>query len=204
MSTARPDEPPTAVTTSIYLAEFQALRAEILDRSNGQRQVLSLAIIAVGTLFAASVQSANAEQSALLLLGYPILALFLASGWGHHDRRIVQIGRYIHSHIEEALGKDANGQYYLGWEHHPLPGALEYVTARGIFVGTQLFAIVVSATYARVDVLAGAVVDGRVLPATNPVTMGLLAVSLLSVVLTIPASQRQPRDGHGDGKARRA
>src|SRR5262245_10378362 len=93
----------------IRLVEYQVLRAEILNRLEGQRLFLSLAIIALGTLFIVSIQSTDSSVGALLMLGYPILCLFLAIGWGHHDRRIAQIGLYIKNRIEEPLRKNPSG-----------------------------------------------------------------------------------------------
>src|SRR5579859_4948694 len=92
--------------TTIHLAEYQALRAEILNRFNVQHQLFSLAIIAAGTIFVASIQNPNPTVGAILILGYPVLSLFLAAGWGHQDRRVWQAGTYIRERIETALGTE--------------------------------------------------------------------------------------------------
>jgi hypothetical protein len=90
----------------IWLAEYRALREEILSKMESQRQYISLVVIAVGTIFVASVQSLTTSRStgAILMLGYPLVSFFLAAGWGHNERRIGNIGKFIRDHIENNLG----------------------------------------------------------------------------------------------------
>lgn len=176
-------------STTIRLTEYQALRAEILKRFDIQHQLLSLAVIAAGTLFVAGIQYANPTVGALIILGYPVLSLFLAAGWGHHDRRVWQAATYIRERIEPKVGVDR-----LGWEHfHPAssvgPG-LQFLAARGVFIGTQVFAILVGAFLARLDTLASTVLAGSALPVTEVGVLVFLVVGVGSVVLTIFALGR--------------
>jgi hypothetical protein len=90
--------------TYVQLEEYRVLRDEILSRLESQRQFISLAVIAVGTIFLASAQNPNKTAGAIVILGYPLLSFFFASGWGHNDLRIRQIGEYIKQHIEKNLG----------------------------------------------------------------------------------------------------
>ena len=120
------------------LAEYEALRAEILKRTEIQHQLISLALIATGTFL--TIGSATAT------LAYPILAIFLAAAWIQSDVRIGQLGAYIKKRIEERLfGSN------LGWEHfytslHDMPrlGSLAHLASRGVFVGTQILTVFVS------------------------------------------------------------
>ncbi|HEY7832691.1 MAG TPA: hypothetical protein VIG30_03895 [Ktedonobacterales bacterium] len=177
------DQVSQSESTTIRLAEYQALRAEILNRFNIQHQLFALAIIAAGTIFVASVQNPNPTVGAILILGYPVLALFLAAGWGHQDRRVWQAATYIRERIEPALGTER-----MGWEHfHPPsrtgPG-LYLLASRGIFLGTEIFAIVVGASLARIDLIASAALSGEAIPVNAVGVVALLIVAVVSVPFT--------------------
>jgi hypothetical protein len=125
-------------SSGFLLAEYGALRAEILKRTDIQHQLLSLSLIALGTFI-----TIGFESSATLLLVYPILAMFLAASWSHHDIRIAQLGDFIQRHHEEKfLGEQG------GWEHfHPSSAAGKIVgsriglASRGILIGSQILAV---------------------------------------------------------------
>ncbi len=95
-------------TVRFPLAEYAALRDEILKRMEHQHLTLSLGVIAPGTLFAAGIQG----KSGLVILVYPVLALFLAISWASANRQIEQIGAYIKERIETRA--EPSGQ---GWQH---------------------------------------------------------------------------------------
>src|SRR5690348_4312225 len=113
MSDATPcGDPPMSdeQEATVRLAEYATLRAEILKRFEVHFQLVSLAIVAAGTLLFAGVQSADRRVGAVLVLSYPFLAFLLAAVWGHSDRRIGQLGAYIRERIEPVFGKDASGR----------------------------------------------------------------------------------------------
>ena len=130
--------PPPQGTPDFLLAEYSALRDEILKRSEIQHQLVSLSLIATGTFLTIGSTTAT--------LAYPILATFLAAAWAQNDFRIRQMGMYIKKRIEEKLlGSN------LGWEHvHASSpsianlGSLSLFASRGIFVGTQILTVLIS------------------------------------------------------------
>lgn len=96
------DEPP------LGSAEFGALRTEILQRAQFQQQLVSLSVVIAGTLLTVFFQF---KAPSLVLLTYPVLALFLALEWSFNNTRIRQIGRYIRTEVEDAWAGP-------GWENH--------------------------------------------------------------------------------------
>ncbi len=84
------------------LAEYDALRAEVLQRTDAQSRVIWLTIAALGALLTVAFQS---KELALSFL-YPLLAIFLAASWAHDDYRTRQKAIYIRLRIEERLGYD--------------------------------------------------------------------------------------------------
>jgi 8-oxo-dGTP diphosphatase len=78
------------------LAEFSALRDEILWRMQTRNQMLIFTLGAAGTLFTFGMT----REDPLILLIYPILAFLLSLAWMKHDLRIGEIGEYIRTKIE--------------------------------------------------------------------------------------------------------
>jgi hypothetical protein len=128
-----------AVDSSEFdLAEYAALRAEILKRTDIQHQLLSLSLIAFGTFVTVGL-----ERSSTLLLVYPILAMFLAASWSHHDIRIAQLGDFIRRHHEAKFSGEQGG-----WEHFHTSsvagrtvGSRVGLASRGILIGSQVLAV---------------------------------------------------------------
>ncbi|HEX8598029.1 MAG TPA: hypothetical protein VF952_05875 [Chloroflexia bacterium] len=129
---------------SFLMSEYSALREETLKRIEIQHQLLTLTLVAIGTFLGFG------STTALLL--YPTLAFFLAAAWAQNIIRVKQIGEYIKTHIEEMF---LDGS--LGWQHNrgttTLPagrwlkvsgGSLSLLAGRGVFLGTQAVALIVS------------------------------------------------------------
>ncbi|HEY0071891.1 MAG TPA: hypothetical protein VGE04_18170 [Chloroflexia bacterium] len=163
--TTNTDDP----ATSMLLAEYAALRQEMTMRLEMQHQILAVALVAVGTF----IQFGNSTS----ILFYPILGLFLASAWAEDGLRIRRTAAYIKDGIEERLLPPGEG-----WQHVNARfavgrgGGLSHLTARGIFVGTQLTAIVVAllkTVWTELDI-------------------GLLVVNVPVLYITISMLRHQP------------
>ena len=98
-----------AAAASLLIAQYQALRDEILEKMRRNGQILSLTVLALGTLIAAGVQFHNAA----LVLIYPIVAASLAYMWVAEDQGIKDVGSYIRDKIEGPLSTLG----YEYWEH---------------------------------------------------------------------------------------
>jgi hypothetical protein len=134
---------------AFLLAEYAALRAELLKRIELQHQVISLTLIVFGTMLSFGLQ----VRSSSIVLLYPVLALFLAASWAHNGRAIRDMVIYIKDQVEAAVGGNN-----FGWEHRARPhrrllGRLDFLSARGIFAGTALLATLVAIPLARVDAI---------------------------------------------------
>jgi hypothetical protein len=69
----KPKDTITNESLSLIIAEYNAMREEILKLVENQHQILSLSLIAPGTILAIGFQTRNAS----IMYLYPILALFL-------------------------------------------------------------------------------------------------------------------------------
>lgn len=125
-------------SSGFHLAEYGALRAEILKRTDIQHQLLSLSLIALGTFVTIGL-----ESSATLLLVYPILAMFLAASWSHHDIRIAQLGHFIRSHHEANFFGEKGGweQFHPSSAEAKTVGSRIGLASRGILIGSQILAV---------------------------------------------------------------
>lgn len=165
-----PDSP-----TGFLLTEYNALRDEILKRTDIQHQLISITLVAFGALISLGLQN-----SPTALLAYPLLALFLTVVWSYNDIRIRQLGIYIRDRIESRLAGVGEG-----WEHtissdvvSRLVGSRIILATRGIFWGTELLAV---GLY-LVDRLGGVLPRGDVV---------LLLLDLVAIGFTIAILQRQ-------------
>ena len=141
----------TPEAVSIVLAEYAALRDEIIKNQELQHQFISFALIAFTTVIAFGFQTRNAT----LPLLYPILAMFLAIAWANQDRSTMLIAAYIRNRIESNV--DDN----MGWEHFAyeyyskaekkVSSSLQILAMRGIFVVTGLLAMLSSLSIAPFD-----------------------------------------------------
>ncbi|WP_250030162.1 hypothetical protein [Paractinoplanes maris] len=90
------------------LAEFTALRAEIVARQNIQQGLLSLQLTAAGALFSLALSGAG-RSAALLIL--PLITYMLAGRHVSHSYACQSIGTYIRTKLS------ARVRGGLGWEH---------------------------------------------------------------------------------------
>ena len=93
--------------------EYQALRGEILKRTELQHQLISIALVAFGSLLALGFGKDGSPQATL---AYPLLTVALAAAWSQHDIRIRQMGAYIKDSIEpQLLGTGKGWEHFLEW-----------------------------------------------------------------------------------------
>ena len=168
---------PKAQSTEIdpkefYLSEYASLREEMLKRIELQHQIITLALVAVGTFITIGT---HPNSDALILLIYPIFASFLAVGWYQHNLRIKRIGDYIREKIESKVLAG-------GWEQHrtnitaKIKVSATVISASGTFAGTQLLTIVLA-------------IPKLVF---SEIELWLLLADGLAIVLTILAVRRRP------------
>lgn len=79
---------------ALDLAQYQALRQEILDRTKTQNQLASLALVGLGTLLAVATKTER-SSGFLILLAYPFLVTFLAIGWTGNRGSIEGLASFI-------------------------------------------------------------------------------------------------------------
>jgi hypothetical protein len=139
--------------------EYQVLRGEILKRTELQHQLISIALLAFGSLLALGFGKDGSPQATL---AYPLLTVALAAAWSQHDIRIRQIGEYIRDNIEpQCLGPGK------GWEHFLLKSGAENLrvgkraqwSTRVILFITPVLAVVLARFKIR-TVIPTDVIDG--------------------------------------------
>jgi len=117
------------------LAEYSALRDEILKRIELQNQILNLALIIAGTAISVRFQFSNGP---IMLLIYPPIALVLSAGWEQNNLRIRQIGAYIRERTERLSSSGGWERYRIDTPVKPT-GTARF--ARSAFIIMQLVTI---------------------------------------------------------------
>jgi len=93
------ETPDSGSLTGPLLAEYAALRAEILSRIQFRQQLTGLTLAATAALLGAGMTLENPTIALVL----PVLIPFLALSWVHNDLRVGAIAEYIRTHIEVLL-----------------------------------------------------------------------------------------------------
>jgi hypothetical protein len=86
-------DPDADKITTVVLAEFTALRAEIVSRATVQAGLITLNITAVGTAIGFAIGGAAFRP--YILLAVPFLSGILGMSWIDHARNNTSLGMYI-------------------------------------------------------------------------------------------------------------
>ncbi len=150
----------------LIVAEYNALRDEILKRSEFRNQIISFALIISGTILTIGLQP---NSPPYILFVFPILGLFLAGMW----KRNMVWGRRLSTYIQENVENKFN---VTGWEadassrHKARFSFIMSTTfsAGGLFLGVGAITFILGllkSTYAPIDIGLIAI-DGVCLLAT--------------------------------------
>ena len=156
----------------LLVARYEKLCEEIHQRMEQRQQLLTYALIGAASFFSIGLQS---WVSAATVLSYPTLAFFLALAWTQHDTRIGQITVYlrrIENSFLPGLGWESYRRTTFTKKRYRLSDSVS-LPARGVFVGTQLLALLIG--------LARFVQAPQMVPAFT----GLLIVDGLTMLVTM-------------------
>ena len=196
---------PASQRDDFFLTQFRVLREEMVKHIELRDQLMSITLIAFGSLAAAMAQN----PAAPFLFLYPILVLFLTSAWNYHERVIRQIGKYIREHVEpcippmEQVKRDTK---HLWWENYLYHVAKtgDSLTISGrraaswVFVGTAVLSLLgglfltFSTNHALLNQFIGILNSGRIPDALWFYLVATLA-DLLATVATISSILRATR-----------
>lgn len=156
--------------------EYQALRGEILKRTELQYQLTSIALIAFGSLLTIGLGKDGSPEATL---AYPLLTVALAAAWSQHDIRIRQLGTYIKDHIEgELLGVGKGWEHFLstsGAETERVGKRTQW-SSRVILFITPMLAVILSRFKIRFKI-------GTIMP-VDPVDKLLTLTGVLCIAVT--------------------
>ncbi len=127
------------------LAEYSALREEIVKRIELEYQIIYITLF----IFSTMCGFAFSYRLPVIILTYPILCVLLTSAWVNSDLSISHIAGYIKDKIEAKIGENMTG-----WEHYLTPRKpllLSTLSVGGTFVITTLIAIGIGISLARLD-----------------------------------------------------
>lgn len=202
---------------SLWAAEYGALREETITRIRTQDQLILVALVAPGTVLGVGLKL---DDPAIILL-YPLFALMLTAAWAHQDYRKRQIGVYIKDYIEKYAGfklPSSGTVRNIGWEHYLVARrdypSLLYLSSRGIFVGTEILALIVGLAESNLFAWVSPTLIALVTQTTPKVDFGVLsdphrglpllvtnlwqilvaALAIVSTILTLAVLRRVSND----------
>jgi len=171
------------------LTQYRMLRAEILNQSTLQQQILTVTITALAALLTIAFETKNA----LIPLTFPVLAL----AWASNQRGIERIARFIRDELEEELIKAGVLPEKLAWEHYVRKtrarrGYLSFhvISTRGLFSIGSLVCVAAGAYFAHLDNAMMALFQGGALSQSDLVIVGFIALDLLVTLLTATTLRR--------------
>jgi hypothetical protein len=123
--------------SAFALAEYSALRDEILKRIEFQNNTLNWALVIAGSVVTFGLQLNNP----MILLLYPPIALGLSASWEQNNLRIRQLGAYIRKRIESRFPNNGWEQYRID-ESVKVTGTAKF--ARETFRYSQIAMLVLS------------------------------------------------------------
>jgi len=162
------------------LAEYSALRDEILKRIELQHQILNLTLVIAGTVVSVAFQL---SKGPIILLIYPPIALVLSAGWEQNNLRIRQIGAYIRERTEPRFSRG-------GWEQYRIDTQVKTTGtarfARFAFMISQI--VTIGFSWFQLS-------SWEVLPRTAAVILTVLDLIVVFVTgLTITTTKREPKE----------
>src|SRR5436305_9317712 len=139
------------VGRSLLVSQYSALRSEIQSRMDQRQQLMTFTMIGAASFFGLGLQS---WTSAVTVLCYPVLAFFLGCAWGQHDTRIGEIAVFLRELEDRFLAMFGPG--WETWRRATFKKQSRFsdlisLPARGLFVGSQLLALVLGLARFFVD-----------------------------------------------------
>ncbi|KAA3437713.1 hypothetical protein [Rufibacter hautae] len=145
---------------TLFLAEYNSLRQEILQRIGQQTTITQITLTAWAAILAYAIPKSSdlshvnvLYDTIFLILVYPLLSYFISYSWAFNNTRICQIGTYLREREKTATKLWG----LMNWENHIAkePGIYKYNIndeskrtklehGMAIFIGTQVVSIFIA------------------------------------------------------------
>jgi len=104
------------IDKDLFIAEYNSLRTEIVQRLSQQTILYQIAITAWGLMMGYALEKIDEKwfNDVILICVYPMLAFLISSGWAFNQTRISQIAQYLRAReldITEKFG-------LIWWENY--------------------------------------------------------------------------------------
>jgi hypothetical protein len=163
-------------TLAFLQTEYTALRSELVKRVELGQRLLEITLVSAAAILTINL---TGLEFARVLLGYPVLVMFLAFAGLHHAQQVRTLATYIKTEIEPRFrgrhdGEDGSVGYeaWLG-AHAPRQGQyLGIFAGMFIFIGTQVL------------VFSLGVVEAVTRTRVQPADVALIIVGGIAIVVT--------------------
>lgn len=168
------------------MSQFGALLEEIVKRLGMKQQILTFTLIAAGTFLGIAIgigtQVAPSTVAEALLV-YPLVAMFLAADWAHHETQAVNIGQFPRRtyEVDPRVPVRYRWEDYINTRYGQRTSGLavaNHIGGRYVFLWTQVLVLAVAVALPSVATFA-------TLMMTNDLAWALLAVDGAAVLVTV-------------------
>lgn len=125
---------------NLQISMYEQLHSEINQRLDLRQGTLTFTLLVAASLFGLGLQQ---WVSALTVLCYPPLALFLACVWEQHDVKIGQIAAFLRQ-MEDSCFGDTPGWERWRREHFKSKSHLISIPAKGVFLASDLLGMLIA------------------------------------------------------------
>ena len=98
---------PNDHTRAFLQMEYGILRGELIKRVEFRQRLLEITLVSAAAILAINLSGTAFGR---VLLGYPILVMFLAAGWLHQDLRVRRLATYVRTRIEPEFRRLDRGE----------------------------------------------------------------------------------------------
>ena len=125
------------VKIAFWVAEYKALRDEILHYSNLRARLVELTVVVTGTLLTIGFE----RGEALILLIQPLLILLLAIKWADNSKALLRLADYIRNVLERDTPLHWETALVHETQNRKVFQPLSILSTGGIFLGTQIMSV---------------------------------------------------------------
>lgn len=143
---------PNDVKNQFVIAEYNALRAEIIKRSEIRYQIISLTLIIAGTILTIGLPS---TAPSYVLFVFPIIGCFLTGIWAHNVAVPRRISTYIKENIERQF-KETGWETVIQEDWYSFSMLTSIISSSGIFLGLEFITLILGllkSTFTPTDIV---------------------------------------------------
>lgn len=176
----------------VFIAEYNSLRSEILQRITQQTTLYQIAITAFGLIIGYALEKMDSQggtfNSIMVICVYPFLVMLLSYAWAFNQIRICQIAQYLREREKEVtkiLGiiwwenYIVNEPSLIAGKGNGFPKHVKNKPGAMIMSGTQLASILLALVLFLTYIVTNGAINKSAIPTKEVARLGLASCFLI-------------------------